>query len=101
MLKAAYWRHAYVTCTQFIFTADMDSICQAASALPSALLFFRASMGGMVAQELALLLLQQDRLISLGLAVTCRGLKPLGGLLGPLIKPQVRYGCGHCSQFFP
>jgi hypothetical protein len=47
-------------------------------------------MGGMVAQELALLLLQQGRLISLGLAVTCRGLKPLGGLLGPLIKPQVR-----------
>lgn len=46
-------------------------------------------MGGMVAQQLALLLLPQGRLVSLGLAVTCRGLQPLGGLLGPLIKPQV------------
>lgn len=46
-------------------------------------------MGGMVAQELAILLLPQRRLLSLGLAVTCRGLKPLGGLLTPLVKPQV------------
>jgi hypothetical protein len=47
-------------------------------------------MGGMVAQELALLLLETGRLVSLGLAVTCRGLKPLGGLLAPIVKPQVR-----------
>ncbi|WIA42141.1 hypothetical protein OEZ86_009410 [Tetradesmus obliquus] len=50
---------------------------------------YGASMGGMVAQQLALLLLPQGRLVSLGLAVTCRGLQPLGGLLGPLIKPQL------------
>lgn len=46
-------------------------------------------MGGMVAQELALLLLPQGRLLSLMLGVTCRGLKPLGGLLAPLFAPQV------------
>jgi hypothetical protein len=46
-------------------------------------------MGGMIAQELALLLLPQGRLLSLGLTVTCRGLKPLGGLLSPFFIPQV------------
>jgi hypothetical protein len=52
----------------------------------------------MVAQELALLLLEQGRLVSLGLAVTCRGLKPLGGLLAPVLKPQVRAALAPIKQ---
>jgi hypothetical protein len=48
-----------------------------------------ASMGGMVAQELALLLLPQHRLLSLALSITCRGMKPMYGLLGPIFAPKV------------
>jgi hypothetical protein len=47
-------------------------------------------MGGMVAQELALLLIPQQRLLSLALAITCRGMQPAWGLLGPLLRPRVR-----------
>lgn len=59
--------------------------------LPSYLLppLCSASMGGMIAQELALLLLDRSRLASLGLAVTCRGLRPLGGLLAPLFSVRL------------
>jgi hypothetical protein len=46
-------------------------------------------MGGMVAQELALLLIPRHRLLSLALAVTCRGMQPAWGLLGPLLRPKV------------
>jgi hypothetical protein len=46
-------------------------------------------MGGMIAQEVALLLLDRSRLASLGLAVTCRGLRPLGGLLTPLFHVRL------------
>jgi hypothetical protein len=54
----------------------------------------------MIAQELAVLLLQQQRLSSLGLAVTCRGMKVLGGLLGPvfnvhLMKPLLSFWYGY------
>lgn len=49
----------------------------------------RASMGGMVAQELALLLIPQHRLLSLSLSITCRGMQPAHGLLGPLLTPKV------------
>lgn len=49
----------------------------------------RASMGGMVAQELALLLLPQHRLLSLALSITCRGMMPMYGLLSPVFKPKV------------
>ena len=47
-------------------------------------------MGGMVAQELALLLIPQHRLLSLSLSITCRGMKPLYGLLSPIFVPKVR-----------
>jgi hypothetical protein len=46
-------------------------------------------MGGMVAQELALLLLPQHRLLSLALSITCRGMMPMYGLLSPVFKPKV------------
>jgi hypothetical protein len=59
--------------------------------------FPSASMGGMVAQELALLLLPARRLVSLGLAVTCRGLRPLHGALTPLLTPQVC--CSHVCVY--
>lgn len=39
------------------------------------------------------MLLPHNRLVSLGLAVTCRGLKPLGGLLGPIFTPQASSRC--------
>lgn len=45
-------------------------------------------MGGMVSQELALLLLPQHRLLSLSLSITCRGMKPMYGLLSPVFTPQ-------------
>lgn len=52
-------------------------------------------MGGMVAQELALLLIPQHRLLSLSLSITCRGMKPLYGLLSPIFVPKVtpQYEC--------
>jgi hypothetical protein len=49
-------------------------------------------MGGMVAQELALLLIPQRRLLSLTLSITCRGMQPIYGLLGPILTPQVGAG---------
>jgi hypothetical protein len=42
------------------------------------------SMGGMVAQELAVLLATRCRLVSLSLSVTCRGLRLAAGPLAPL-----------------
>ena len=39
----------------------------------------------MVAQELAVLLLRRCRLVSLALGVTCRGMRPLGGALAPVL----------------
>jgi hypothetical protein len=56
----------------------------------------RASMGGMVAQELALLLLPQHRLLSLSLSITCRGMQPMHGLLSPILTPTVRQTCCCC-----
>jgi len=47
------------------------------------------SMGGMVAQELAVLLVRQSRLVSLALSVTCRGMQPLGGFLSPVLGVRV------------
>jgi hypothetical protein len=46
-------------------------------------------MGGMVAQELAVLLIPQRRLLSLALAITCRGMQPAWGLLAPVLSPRV------------
>jgi hypothetical protein len=46
-------------------------------------------MGGMVAQELAVLLAGRCRLISLSLSVTCRGLRPSAGPLAPLMHPRL------------
>lgn len=42
-------------------------------------------MGGMVAQELAVLLQHRGRLVSLALGVTSRGMRPLGGALAPVL----------------
>jgi hypothetical protein len=51
-------------------------------------------MGGMVSQELALLLLPQHRLLSLSLSITCRGMRPMYGLLSPIFTPQVSHLAG-------
>lgn len=51
----------------------------------------RASMGGMVAQELGALLLHRQRLASLTLAVTCRGMRPALGLLGHVLIQKEKH----------
>lgn len=46
-------------------------------------------MGGMIAQELAAHLARRGTLLSLSLAVTCRGLRPLPRLAAPLLDARL------------